>query len=207
MKFVCCCSSVAKSCPNICDPMDVACQASLSCSISQSLLKHMFIKSVMPSNHLILCHPLLLLPSIFPSIKVFSNESTLSIKWPEYWSFSFNISPSNEYSRLFQLGLTGWVSLQSRDSQESFPVPQLENILTLRSLPSAPVRKHLDSQESFPVPLLENIWLSGVFPVPQLENISSLALTLLYSPTFTSVHDYWKNHPLAIYGLPWWLRW
>ena len=157
MKFVCCCSSVAKSCPNICDPMDVACQASLSCSISQSLLKHMFIKSVMPSNHLILCHPLLLLPSIFPSIKVFSNESTLSIKWPEYWSFSFNISPSNEYSRLFQLGLTGWVSLQSRDSQESFPVPQLENILTLRSLPSAPVRKHLDSQESFPVPLLENI--------------------------------------------------
>ena len=81
-------------------PWTAACQASLSFTISRSLLKLMFIKSVMPSNHLILCHPLLLLPSIFPSIKVFSNESVLHIRWPKYWSFSFNISPSNEYPGL-----------------------------------------------------------------------------------------------------------
>jgi len=75
-----------------------ACQASLSFTISQSLLKLMSIESVMPSNHLILCHLLLLLPSIFPSIRVFSSESSLCIRWPKYWSFSFSISPSNEYS-------------------------------------------------------------------------------------------------------------
>ena len=77
-----------------------ACQASLSITNFWSLLKLMCIKSVMPSNHLILCHPLLRLPSIFPSIRVFSNESVLRIRWPKYWSFSFNISPSNEYSGL-----------------------------------------------------------------------------------------------------------
>ena len=72
--------------------------ASLSFTLCQSLLKLMSIESVMPSYHLILCHPLLLLPSIFPSIRVFSNESALRVKWPKYWSFSFSISPSNEYS-------------------------------------------------------------------------------------------------------------
>ena len=77
-----------------------ACQASLSTINSQSLLKLMTTESVMPSNHLILCHSLLLLPSIFPSIRVFSNESTLLMRWPKYWSFSFSISPSNEYSVL-----------------------------------------------------------------------------------------------------------
>ena len=75
-----------------------ACQASLSFTISWSLFKLMFIKSAMPSNHLILCRPLLLLPSVFPSIRVFSNESTVRIRWPKYWSFSFSISPSSEYS-------------------------------------------------------------------------------------------------------------
>ena len=70
----------------------------------------MSIESVMPSNHLILCHPLLLLPSIFPSIRVFSNESVLHIRWPKYLSFSFSISPSNEYSELISLGWTGWIS-------------------------------------------------------------------------------------------------
>ena len=75
-------------------------QASLSITNSRSLLKLMFIELVMPSNNLILCHPLLLLPSIFPSITVFSNESVLRIRWPKYWSFSFSISPSNEYSGL-----------------------------------------------------------------------------------------------------------
>ena len=81
-------------------PWTVACQASLSNTKSWSLLKLMLIKLVMPSNHLILCCPLLLLPSIFPSIRVFSNESVLHIKWPKYWSFSFRVSPSNEYSGL-----------------------------------------------------------------------------------------------------------
>ena len=95
-----CCYSVAQLCLTLCAPWTAACQASLSFTISQSLLKLMSIESVMPSNHLILCHPLLLLSSIFPKIRVFSNELTLHIKWPKYWSFSFRISPSNEYSRL-----------------------------------------------------------------------------------------------------------
>ena len=77
---------------------------------SQRLLKHISIKLVMPSNHLTLCHPLLLLPSIFPSIRVFSNESVLPIRWPKYWSFSFNVSPSNEYSRLISFGMD-WLDL------------------------------------------------------------------------------------------------
>ena len=81
-------------------PWTAAQQASLSFATSQSLLKLMSIKSVMPSNHLILCHPLLLLPSIFPSIRVFSKESVLPIRWPKYWSFNFSISPSSEYSEL-----------------------------------------------------------------------------------------------------------
>ena len=81
-------------------PWTAACQASLSITISWSLLKLMSIELVMPSNHLILCRPFLLPSSIFPSISVFSNESTLRIRWPKYWSFSFNISPSNEYSGL-----------------------------------------------------------------------------------------------------------
>ena len=83
-------------------------QASLSFTNSQSLLKLMSIESVMPYNHLILCHLLLLLPSIFPSIKVFSTESALHIKWPKYWSFSFSISPSNEYSELISLRIDGF---------------------------------------------------------------------------------------------------
>ena len=81
-------------------PWTAARHASLSIENSQSLLKLMSIELVMPSNHLILCCPLLLLPSIFPSIRVFSNESVLHIRWPKYWSFSFNISPSSKYSRL-----------------------------------------------------------------------------------------------------------
>ena len=81
-------------------PWTATCQASLSITNSQSLLKLMSIESVMPSNHLVLCCPLLLPPSIFPSSRVFSNESVLHIRWSKYWSFSFSISPSNEYSRL-----------------------------------------------------------------------------------------------------------
>ena len=85
-------------------------QASLSITNSWSLLKFMSIESVTPSNHLILCHPLLLPPSIFPSIRVFSNESVLPIRWPKYWSFSFNISPSNEYSELISFKID-WFDL------------------------------------------------------------------------------------------------
>ena len=84
----------------LCDPMDCSMSGLPVITNSWSLLKFMSIELVMPSNHLILCHPLLLPPSIFPSIRVFSNESAHSIMWPKYWSFSFNISPSNEYSGL-----------------------------------------------------------------------------------------------------------
>ena len=106
-----CISSVAQSCPALCDlPWTVAHQASLSITNSRSLLRLMYTESVMPSNHLILCHPLLLLLSIFPSIRVFSNVSVLHIRWPNYWSFSFSISPSNEYSGLISLKID-WLDL------------------------------------------------------------------------------------------------
>ena len=104
---VCCCSSVIKSCPTLCDPMDRSMQ---SFTISWSLLKLMSIKSMMPSNHLFLCFPFLLLLSIFPSIKVFSNELAFPIRWPKYWSFSFSISPSNGYSGLISFRV-GWFDL------------------------------------------------------------------------------------------------
>ena len=114
--------------------------------------KFMSIESVTPSSHLILCRPLILLPSTFPSIRVFSNESALHIRWPKYWSFS-NI-PSNEYSGLISFRMD-WFDLpcSPRGSQES-------------SL------------------------------VPQLESVNFLALSLLYGPTLTSIHDCWKNHSL-----------
>ena len=106
----CCCCSVVQSCPALCDPMDCACQASLSFTISRGLLKLMSIETMMPSNHLILCRPLLFLLSIFPSIRVFSNESALCIRWPKYWSFSHSISPSNEYSGLISFRID-WFDL------------------------------------------------------------------------------------------------
>ena len=101
-------------------PWTAACQASLSITNSRSLLKLMSFESVMPSNHLILCRPLLLLPSIFPSIRVFSNESVLCIRWPNYWSFSFSICPSNEYSVLISFRM------------DSFYLPAVQG--TLKSL-------------------------------------------------------------------------
>ena len=111
----------------------------------------MSIESVMPSNHLVLCHPLLLLPSIFPSIRVFSNESALCIRWPKYWSFSFSISPSSEYSGLISFRID-WFDLLAVQG-------------TLESL----LQHHRSS-------------------------INSLALSLLYGPTLTSIHNDWKNH-------------
>ena len=99
-------------------PWTAAYQASLSFTISQCLLKLMSIESVMTSNHLIFCHPLLLLPSIFPSIMVFSNESALCIRWPKYWSFSFSISPSNEYSGLISFRID-WLDLLAVHSSKT----------------------------------------------------------------------------------------
>ena len=131
-------------------PRTAALQASLSTTNSWSLLKLTSIKSVMPSNHLMLCHPLLFLPSIFPSIRVFSSESVLRIKWPKYWNFSFSISPSNEYSGLISFRMD-WFDLLAVQG-------------TLKSSPT-----------------------------PQLKSINSSSLNFLYSPTFTSIHDYWKN--------------
>ena len=107
-------SSVTQSCPTLCDPWTAACQAFLSITNSWSLLKLKSIKSVMPSNYLIICRPLLLLPSIFPSIRVFSNESALSIRCPRYCSFSLSISPFNEYSGLisFQMDWLDHLAVQ-----------------------------------------------------------------------------------------------
>ena len=114
-----CCFSVPKSCPMFVTPRTVACQVSLSFTTFLSLLQFMSIESVMPSNHLILCHPLLPLPSIFLSIRVFSNESALCIRWPKYWSFSFSILPMT-IQEWFPLGLTGLISLQSKGLSRVF---------------------------------------------------------------------------------------
>ena len=106
-------SSIQFSCSVVSDsvtPWNAACQGSLSITNSLSLLKLMSVESVMPSNHIILCHPLLLLPSVYPSIRVFSNESILRIRWPKYWSFTFSIGPSNEYSRLIFFRMD-WLNL------------------------------------------------------------------------------------------------
>ena len=103
-------SSVAQSCPTLCDPMNRTRQASLSITNSRSSLRLASIESVMPSSHLILGHPLLLLPPIFPSIRVFSNESTLHMRWPKYWSFSFSIIPSKEIPGLISFRMD-WLDL------------------------------------------------------------------------------------------------
>ena len=112
-------------------PWTAACQASLSFTISWSLLKFMSIESEMPSDNLILSHPLLLLPPIFPSLKVITTELALCIRWPKYWSFSFSISPFSEYSKLISFR----ISLSPRDSQVSSPTPQFESIKFLMLCP------------------------------------------------------------------------
>ena len=140
-------------------PWAAAHQASLSSTNSWSLLKLMFIKSMLPSNHLILCRPLLLLPSVFPSITVFSSKSVLSIRLPKYWSFSFSISLSIEYLWLISFRMD-WLDFLVQGTQESSPTPQF-------------------------------------------KSINSLALSFLYSPTLTSIHDYWKNHSFDQTDLCW----
>ena len=118
-------------------PWAAVLQASLSLTISQSLLKLMFIESVMPSNHFILCHPLP--PSIFPSIRIFSNESALYMRWPKCWRFSFSISPSNEYSGLISFRIDWFDPLAVQGTLKSPPAPQFESINSLAlSLPYGP---------------------------------------------------------------------
>ena len=122
------CSSVTQSCPTLCHPWTAARQVSLCITNCWSFLKLTSIESVMPSNHLILCHPLLLPPSIFRRIRVFSNESVLQIRWPKYWSFSFSISPSNEYSGMISFRMD-WFNLLAVQG-------------TLKSLSNTAVQKH-----------------------------------------------------------------
>ena len=137
-------------------PRITARQASLSFTICWSFLRFMSIELEMLSKHLILCHPLLLLPSIFSSIRVFSNESALQIRWPNYWSLSFSISPSNEYSGLISFRID-WFDLLVVQG-------------TLKSL---------------------------------LQHHSLKASILLYGPTITSIHDYWKHHSFHYMDLCW----
>ena len=146
-------SSVAQSCPTLCDPMD---SSTAGLPVHHQLLEptqthvHWVGDAI---QHLILCRPLLPLPPVFPSVRVFSNESAFCTKCPNYWSFSFNNSPSNAHSGLISLGWTGWNSLRSKGLSESSPSPQF-------------------------------------------KSINSSVLSFFYSPTLSSICDYWKNHSL-----------
>ena len=125
-------SSVTQLCLTLCDQWTAACQASLSITNSWNLLKLMSIRSMMPSNHIILCHPLLLLPSIFPSNRVFSNKSVLCIGLPKCWSFSFSISPSNEYSGLICFRIYWFDLFTVQGTLKSLlPTPQFKSINSL----------------------------------------------------------------------------
>ena len=121
-------SSVAQSCPTLCDPMNCSRPGLPVHHQLQSSARFTSIELVMPSSHLILCHPLLLLPPIPPSITVFSNESTLRMRWPKDWSFSFSISPSREHPGLISLKQTDWISMQSKGLSRSSPTPQFKSI-------------------------------------------------------------------------------
>ena len=134
-------------------PHELQHTSSLSITNSRSPPKPVSTESVMPSSHLVLCRPFLLLPSIFPSIRVFPNESAPHIRWPKYWSFNFSISPSNEHPGLVSFRMD-WLDLLA-------------------------VQGTLESS-----------------PTPQFKSINSLVLSFLYSPTLTSIRDYWKNHSL-----------
>ena len=120
MRFILGTCSVAQLCLTLCDPMDCSTPGFPDLYHLSEPIKFMSIESVMSSNHLIFYCPLLFLPSIFPSIRVFSNESALCIRWPKYWSFSFSLSPSNNIQDWFPLGLTGWISLLSKGLSRVF---------------------------------------------------------------------------------------
>ena len=127
-------------------PWTAVCQASLSFTISQSLLKLMSIESVMPSNHLILCHPLLLLPSIFPSVKFFSNESALLIRWSKFWSFSFSISPSSDYSRLISFRIDWFGLLAVQETLKRLLRDHNPNFLLAILIPACDLRGFFSTQ-------------------------------------------------------------
>ena len=145
-------------------PRTAARQAPLSITNSWSLLKPMSIKLVMPSNHLILWCALLLLPSTIPSIRVFSSESVLRIRWPKYWSFSFRISPSNEYSGLISFRIDFCSPCSPRDSQESSPTPQFKSIssLVLSFLYSPTLTSIHDSWKNHSFDYTDICWQSDV---------------------------------------------
>ena len=124
-------------------PWIAACQASLSITNFQSSLKLTSIESVMPSSHLILCHPLLFLPPIPLSIRVFSNESTLRMNWPKYWSFSFSISPSMNTQDWSPLGWTGWISVQSKGLSRVFSNTTVQKHQFFGTQPSSPSNSHI----------------------------------------------------------------
>ena len=156
------------------------------------------IESVMPSNHLILCHPLLLLPSIFPSIRVFSSESVLRIRWPKYWSFSFNISPS--VRRVY----SPWFSCHNKDSKQQTLKPSGHHSSwtdCVRALRQISLSKKIPGLISFSINGLAGSPCSPrdsqeSSPTPQFKNIYSSALRFLHSPILTSIHDHRKNHSL-----------
>ena len=194
-------------------PWTAAHQASLSITNSQSLPKSMSIESVMPSNHLILCHPLLLLPSIFPSIRVFSNESALRIRWPKYWSFSFNISPFNEHPGLVSFRMD-WLDLltvqgtlknlllhhSSKASIGSDRKVSAYNVGHLGSIPGWGRSSGEGNGNPLQYSCLENHMDGGALgysPWGCKESDTTKRLhthSSLYSPTLTSIHEYWKNH-------------
>ena len=171
-------------------PWTTAHQASLSITNSRSPPKPMSIELVMPSNHLILCCPLLLLPSIFPSIRVFSNESALCIRWPKYWSFSFNISPSNEHPGLTSFRMDWLDLLAVQGTLKSLLQHHSSKASILHPIMSMYDKNHYNIVIS--LQLIKKIKKIIFF----LKSINSSALSFLYSPTFTSIHDYWKNHSL-----------
>ena len=126
-------------------PWTTACQASLSITNSRSPSKPMSLELMMPSNHLILCRPLILLPSIFLSIRVFLNESALRIRCPKYWSFSFNISPSNEHPGLIAFRWTGWIALQSNRLSKVFSNTTLQKHQFFGAQLALQSRSHIDT--------------------------------------------------------------
>ena len=138
-------------------PWTAARQASLSITNSQSLPKLTSIELVMPSSHLILCRPILLLPLIPPSIRIFSNESALRVKWPKYWNFSFNVSPSKEHPGLISFRMD-WLDLLARDSQESSPTPQFKSI------------RPTQIQDDLVSSSLTKLHLQGTFFFPQIRS-------------------------------------
>ena len=178
-------------------PWTAARHTSMSFTISRSLLKLMSIKSMMPSNHLILCHPLLLLPSIFPSIWVFSSEPAFLIRWPKYWSFSFSICPSNEYSGLILLGLTSllvWCPCGSRDSQESSPAPVWKHQF-FSAQPSLWPNSHLYMTPGKTIALTRLTFVSKVMSL--LFNILS-SLVTAFLPRSKHLLISWLQSPSAV---------